>query len=384
MIKDGNPFELDEAKKLRYTVSTIKLFERDATKETVDLAIKKAEEREVDKPTYRDVDTRVKALQHLTDNDLKEVQLSASDMKELIAEARSKIQPVIHAMSKEELNSLLMSLEEAKKNNQIIITPKYFNEVLDQIGITAEELRKIQDKHYEIDVQYELTRDLYEKQRVVDKYLEAHQEDNQLLNQYFSNSYFKAAPNKFETLIYTLPYDPLTLRQNYRMMLISTGVTGFFFFMVNPMLPLVLTYDVFLLMNAFRVLNQVTEYINLCSSKRHIFLNKLNFLGYLREPKRERISLQDIKYIGEYRNKSLTLTNYGLLPSLARLLNYKSETEPGDFSKFYKFLANNQVYLVSKDHPYHSQYCINEALLDDIINGRQKRVFEYNFTEEDR
>ena len=91
MIKDGNPFELDEAKKLRYTVSTIKLFERDATKETVDLAIKKAEEREVDKPTYRDVDTRVKALQHLTDNDLKEVQLSASDMKELITEARSKI-----------------------------------------------------------------------------------------------------------------------------------------------------------------------------------------------------------------------------------------------------------------------------------------------------
>jgi len=99
----------------------------------------------------------------LTDSDLKEVQLSASDMKELIAEARSKIKPVIHAMSKEELNSLLISLEESKQDNQIIISPKYFNEVLDQIGITAEELRKIQDKHYEIDIQYELTRDLYEK-----------------------------------------------------------------------------------------------------------------------------------------------------------------------------------------------------------------------------
>jgi len=91
MIKDGNPFELDEAKKFSYSLSTIKLFERDATKETVDLAIKKTEEREVEKKTYRDVDTRVKALQHLTDNDLKEVQLSASDMKELITEARSKI-----------------------------------------------------------------------------------------------------------------------------------------------------------------------------------------------------------------------------------------------------------------------------------------------------
>jgi len=62
MIKDGNPFELDEAKKMRYTVSTIKLYDKDATKETVDLAIKKAEEMEVEKPTYRNIDTRVKAL----------------------------------------------------------------------------------------------------------------------------------------------------------------------------------------------------------------------------------------------------------------------------------------------------------------------------------
>jgi hypothetical protein len=203
-------------------------------------------------------------------------------------------------------------------------------------------------------VTYELTRDLYEKQRVVDKYLEAHQEDNQLLNQYFSNTYFKAAPNKFETLIYTLPYDPLILRQNYRMMVISTAATGMFLFVVNPMLTCLLSYDIFLLLNAFRVLNQTTEYINLCHSKRHIYLNKLNFLGYFREPKRERISLQDIKYIGEYQNKALTLQNYGLLPSLSRLLNWQVQPEGGDFSRFYKFLANNQVYLVSKDHPQHS------------------------------
>ena len=143
MIKDGNPYELDEAKQLRYTVSTIKLYDKDATKEVIELAIKQAEDKEIEKPTYRNVDTRVKSLQHLTDADLKDNQLSADDMKELIAEARAKIKPVIHAMSKEELNSLLISLEDAKKNNQIVITKKYFNEVLDQIGITSEELRKI-------------------------------------------------------------------------------------------------------------------------------------------------------------------------------------------------------------------------------------------------
>lgn len=143
MIKDGNPYELDEAKQLRYTVSTVKLYDKDATKEVIELAIKQAEDKEIEKPTYRNVDTRVKSLQHLTDADLKDNQLSADDMKELIAEARAKIKPVIHAMSKEELNSLLISLEDAKKNNQIVITKKYFNEVLDQIGITSEELRKI-------------------------------------------------------------------------------------------------------------------------------------------------------------------------------------------------------------------------------------------------
>ena len=143
MIKDGNPYELDEAKQLRYTVSTIKLYDKDATKEVIELAIKQAEDKEIEKPTYRNVDTRVKSLQHLMDADLKDNQLSADDMKELIAEARAKIKPVIHAMSKEELNSLLISLEDAKKNNQIVITKKYFNEVLDQIGITSEELRKI-------------------------------------------------------------------------------------------------------------------------------------------------------------------------------------------------------------------------------------------------
>ena len=50
--------------------------------------------------------------------------------------------------------------------------------MLEKAGVNLEELRKIQDKHYEVDIEYELTRDLYEKQRVIDGYLEEHQEDN--------------------------------------------------------------------------------------------------------------------------------------------------------------------------------------------------------------
>lgn len=159
------------------------------------------------------------------------------------------------------------------------------------------------------------------------------------------------------------------------MMCISTSATGVFLSLINPYLVGLLLYDFFLLVNAFKVLNQTTEFIFLCSSKRHINLNRLNFLGYLREPKQERISLREITYIGEYENKALTFKNYGLLPSIARLINRftsygKQEAIDGDFAKFHKFMANNQVFLLSKDHPEHAKFCVNEGLLDDIINGR--------------
>jgi len=52
-------------------------------------------------------------------------------------------------------------------------------------GITLEILRKIQDKKMDIDIEYERTRDLYEKQRIHDDYLEEHEEDNKILNGYY-------------------------------------------------------------------------------------------------------------------------------------------------------------------------------------------------------
>ena len=54
--------------------------------------------------------------------------------------------------------------------------------LLDAHNISLEVLRKIQDKKLEIDIHYEQTRDLYEKQRVIDQFLEEHQEDNRVLN----------------------------------------------------------------------------------------------------------------------------------------------------------------------------------------------------------
>ena len=84
----------------------------------IDKAKQKESELVPGKP-YRNIDTTVKALQHMTDEDLSapDKQMVAADMKDLILEARDKIKPVIQAMPEEELRSLIMTLDEAKKDH---------------------------------------------------------------------------------------------------------------------------------------------------------------------------------------------------------------------------------------------------------------------------
>jgi len=62
--------------------------------------------------------------------------------------------------------------------------------------------------------------------------------------------------------------------------------------------------------------------MGLDSSKRHIFLNRFNFLGYHTEFTKSRVPLIKIRFMGEYVNKYVTLDNRGLLPSIARIMNY--------------------------------------------------------------
>ena len=44
-------------------------------------------------------------------------QMLASEMKDLILEARDKIKPVVQTIPEDELRELIMTLEEAKKDN---------------------------------------------------------------------------------------------------------------------------------------------------------------------------------------------------------------------------------------------------------------------------
>ena len=43
-------------------------------------------------------------------------------------------------------------------------------------------------------------------------------------------------------------------------------------------------------------------------------------------------------------------------------------------------MANNETYLVPRDHSKHDSVCISDELLLAIINAKQQSVFDYDFT----
>ena len=63
------------------------------------------------------------------------------------------------------------------------------------------------------------------------------------------------------------------------------------------------------------------------------------------------------------------MDNFGLLPSIAKHLrkNNLGEVTKDNFRYFYKFMANNEVYLVAKDHSNHREFCPSDELLMAVI-----------------
>jgi hypothetical protein len=86
----------------------------------------------VSTPAFRNIDTTPKHLLHMTVEDLAkpDAEMMKSEMAELIKEARSKIKPVLKAMSDAELKSLIKTVKEVEGNKQIIINRPKFYEVL--------------------------------------------------------------------------------------------------------------------------------------------------------------------------------------------------------------------------------------------------------------
>lgn len=90
------------------------------------------------------------------------------DWNELVKEARTKIRPVL--MSEEDREKYIEPMEnfqrdvgQEDRNTLLVDIDRRAHLFLQAENISLEIVKKIQDKKMEIDIEYEKTRDLYEK-----------------------------------------------------------------------------------------------------------------------------------------------------------------------------------------------------------------------------
>ena len=152
----------------------------------------KVVDEQIPKEEFRNIDNTPKHLIHMTDADFtpKSPAVLREELTEVIKEAKSKIKPVL--MSKQDREKYIQSAEAWKEKHDNLTLFEHQPrgmQLLENEDISLEVLRKIQDKKFEIDLEYEKTRDLFEKQRVIDPYLVEHEEDNLALHGYYQNTY---------------------------------------------------------------------------------------------------------------------------------------------------------------------------------------------------
>jgi len=165
---------------------------------------------------------------------------------------------------------------------------------------------------------------LFEKQRVIDPYLEEHEEDNLILHGYYQNNYSKAKMNKHVKYIYQNTYNLSHVRFQLFASTFSTALATAALGMIHPALCGMMLYDYYLLA-AFstQILNKTVHSLMMHPDKMHVIMNRCNFMGFETEARNIAL-IRNIDYRGEVKNEYLSFEYTGLPPSIAKLMNMTS------------------------------------------------------------
>jgi hypothetical protein len=250
--------------------------------------------------------------------------------------------------------------------------------------------RKYHDREYEVDIQHEQTKDLFEKQRVVDSYVEENKEKLNELVGYYENFFKITKFNKHSYLIYQNNY--LKSMKKIKILLIknlfSVGLLSVGLYMINPYMILLLTPEFLGLVAAFYIVSSVVDNIILSESKKSIILRTYNFLGFRKEYKLKYRYIANLFYIGHKNNKFINLNDKGWFFTTRLLRRFfeeskkdakKNTQELDNFKYFHQFGFGSKLYLLPADcSSQHSD--TNEQLILHIINKNLKEILEYDYS----
>jgi len=164
-------------------------------------------------------------------------------------------------------------------NKEGIVILKTKDDILHKYQIDPHHYFKYLDRDYEVDIHYEQTRDLFEKQRVNDNYVENYKGEVQKLMGFYENRFKYTKHNKFKYLIYKNNYRMFDIQKVLFKSLFTLVPLSFVLLIVNPIMLLLLVPDYLCTIRIMAFLDKLVDEIYLNEDKISFSARTFNFLG---------------------------------------------------------------------------------------------------------
>lgn len=280
--------------------------------------------------------------------------------------------------------------EELLRKEGIVILRTKHDDILSKYGIDRHNYFKYQDRDYEVDLNYELNKDLFEKQRVVDNFVTENKEKIDKLIGFYETQFKFTKYNKFIYLIYQNNYLKTMNKIKYKLIkrFFVLPATTLLLYAINPLLPILLLPDYLQTLNTYLFTNKIIDQIIIKEDKQNILIRTFNSFGFRKEHSKISYNISKMNYLGKVSLPDLNISNnssFFLVKLIKNNLKPSSQEKNLDsFTEFHQILYRNKYFYLPADlsnqHPD-----TNEDLVLAILNADLDKVLKYDYSNyEDR
>lgn len=254
-------------------------------------------------------------------------------------------------------------------------------------------LRNYRDRDYKVDINEVLNRDLWEKQRVYDSYIE--EEGNKekltkLIGSYENSLVNFIKTNKYDCFIYENPYFNKEIFKKarktfYKKLSLTCFLTFLTSVLVNPLLNVVfiLLYKEILKKACF--FNSLIHEIRIDSTKNNVLIRKFNFLG-LERPVSTQTKIQINSQFKLFKEKYTLKSGFSMLNSKNHDENkekHEKNEKKGDFHEFYEVMFGKNRFFLPSDAVSQSNKT-NEELTLLLLNGEIEKIAKFDYSHSEK
>lgn len=257
-------------------------------------------------------------------------------------------------------------------------------------------LRKYRDRDYKVDINEVLNRDLWEKQRVYDSYIE--EEENKekltkLIGSYENMLVNFIKTNKYDCFIYENPYFNKEIfkkskKSFYKKLSFTCLLTFLTSVLVNPIINVLFILLYKEIFEKALFFNSLIHEIRIDSTKNNVLIRKFNFLG-LERPVSTQTKIQINSQFKLFKEKYIFNKN-------SLVFNRKNQKNPenydenkekpekkGDFHEFYEVMFGKNRFFLPSDAVSQSNKT-NEELTLLLLNGEIEKIAKFDYSQSEK